>query len=106
VDIPAGRHLTIDFVAGAGDDPVYSPDLMRYEVFDQGTTWGALRNSMTVPTASSRRIDVTIRQGPEYITAVPDRELRTDELADRPDWWTPEGGEMPEDEKGLANYDG
>jgi hypothetical protein len=28
----------------------------------------------------------------------PDKPLRADELADRPDWWTPEGGPRPKDE--------
>src|SRR5437762_3542680 len=35
VDIPAGKQLTLNFDKGAGDDPVNSPDLMRYEVFDK-----------------------------------------------------------------------
>jgi hypothetical protein len=30
--------------------------------------------------------------------------LRTDEMEERPDWWTPEGGEMPEDRRGVDNY--
>lgn len=105
MDIPAGKQLTIDFVPGEGDDPVYTPDLMRWEVFDLGSEFGKLTNSMTVPTATSRRLDYFLRPGPEYVTAAPDESLRTDELRDRPEWWTPEGGPMPEDNKGTDNYE-
>jgi hypothetical protein len=105
IDIPAGKQLTLDFVKGKGDDPVYSPDLMRWEIFDQGTTTGKLRNAMSVPRAASRRIDMTLRPNIEYVTGSPDRELRTDQLADRPDWWTPAGGALPDDPRGLRNYD-
>ncbi len=105
LDIPPGKQLTLDFVDGEGDDPTYSPDLMRYQVFDLGTTMGKLRNSLTVPAATSRRLDMFVRQGPEYVTAAPERQLRTDELEDRPQWWTPAGGELPEDKKGMKSYD-
>lgn len=104
MDIPTGKQLTLDFREGEGDDPVYSPDLLRYEVFDQGTTTGKLTNAMSVPGAASRRIDVYLRQGPEYMSSAPDRMLRTDEMEDRPEWWTPGGGDLPEDQKGVDNY--
>lgn len=96
MDIPPGKQLTLDFVPDGGDDPVYTPDLMRYQVWDIGTSWGRLRNSMTVPPASARRIEVSIRRGIEYREAPPEEQYRVDE-ADRPDWWTPEGGPMPND---------
>lgn len=96
IDIPPGKQLTFDFVSGRGDDPIYTPDLMRYQVFDLGTQTGRLRNAMSVPNAASRRIDVRIRRGVEYAEAPPERPLRTDEVSDRPDWWTPEGGPLPE----------
>ncbi len=105
MDIPPGKQLTIDFVDGDGDDPVQTPDLMRYEIFDLGTETGKLTNAMSVPGASSRMIEVVLRDGVEYITAAPDRSLRTDELADRPAWWTPEGGKLPDDDTGLTIYD-
>jgi len=105
MDIPPGKQLSLDFVTGDGDDPVQSPDLMRYEVFDMGTLTGKLTNAMSVPAASSRIIEVVLRDGVEYITAAPDRTLRTDELIDRPSWWTPEGGKLPEHDTGLSIYD-
>jgi hypothetical protein len=98
IEIPPGKQLTVDFQEGKGDDPVLTPDLMVYQIFDLGTSMGKLRNSVTVPHSYNRRIDVDYRPGPEAAPPSPDKPLRTDELADRPDWWTPEGGPRPKDE--------
>lgn len=105
MDIPVGKQLTMDFEDGAGDDPVYTPDTLRYEVFDLGTKTGKLRSQMSVPNANCRRVDITLRPAPEYAKGDPERPLRTDELADRPDWWTPKGGKLPDDLDGLTIYD-
>ena len=105
MDIPVGSQLTMQFKPGDGDDVVYTPDLLTWQIFDLGTMTGKLRNSMSVPSAASRRIEVSLRPAPEYATPQPDRALRTDEMADRPDWWTPAGGELPEDNLGLRNYE-
>jgi hypothetical protein len=104
IEIPVGKQLTLDFKEGEGDDPALTPDLMVYQVFDLGTSIGKLRNSLTVPNSYSRRIDVDYRQTPEAPPPSPDQLLRADELADRPDWWTPEGGPRPED-KSKTLYD-
>ena len=104
IDIPAGKQLTFDFETGEGDDPVNTPDLLRYEIMDVGTKSGKLNNSLTVPNAASRRLDVEVRQRIEVAGGSPTRALRTDEMADRPDWWTPQGGPMPDDRR-LDLYD-
>ncbi|MEM7229388.1 MAG: hypothetical protein AAF432_11305 [Planctomycetota bacterium] len=106
IDIPAGKQLTFDFVEGAGDDPVYRPDLMRYMIWDIGTSTGKLRRSLTVPASFSRRVDIAIRPGPEYKPAEPGRELRSDEVGDRPEWWTPTGGDVPTNNQPFTTYDG
>jgi hypothetical protein len=106
MDVPPGQQLTLQFVAGEGDDPVYTPDVMRYQLWPIGTTTGRLRNSLTVPAASSRRLDVDYREGVEYMSQPAEGELRTDQMADRPDWWTPKGGALPEDQRGTKKYDG
>ena len=98
LEIPAGKQFTFDFLEEEGDDTVNTPDLMRYEIWPIGTTYGRLRNALSVPNAMSRRIDVFLRDG-EYASADPARRLRTDEMIDRPAWWTPEGGPMPEDDE-------
>jgi hypothetical protein len=79
MDIPAGKQLTFDFVTGGGDDPVNRPDLMRWEVWDMFTYTGQLTNSLSVPNAASRRVDVHFREGPEYKQPEPGNELRTDQ---------------------------
>ena len=79
-----------------GDDPVMTPDRMMYEVFETGVQTGRLGNMMTVPNAACRRIDVSIRDGTELAEQPPELRLRVDEEADRPAWWTPKGGPLPE----------
>lgn len=97
LDIPIGKQITFDFDRGDGDDAVYTPDIMRYEVKDIGDSNGKLKNSMTAPNAESRRIDVFVTQSPQYANQPPiSSELRTDKVEDRPDWWTPRGGALPE----------
>jgi hypothetical protein len=73
-------------------------------MMDRGKRYGKLGNSMTVPNAASRRLEMTLRQGVEYTAASAMRPLRTDEAADRPSWWTPEGGPMPEN-RTVEMYD-
>jgi hypothetical protein len=105
LDIPAGKQLTYDFDRDDGDDPVYTPDLMRYEVKDIGDKTGKLSNAMTVPNANSRRIDVFVRQGILYQNQSAEQAaMRTDQPSDRPDWWSPRGGAMPDDNS-RAMYD-
>ncbi len=105
MDIPAGKQLTIDFDEGEGDDPVYRPDLLRYQIFDIGTRIGKLRSSLTVPPANVLRIDVSFREGNELRPAPYNPELRADQTANLPDWWTPEGGPLPDEDVKATMYD-
>lgn len=105
IDVPAGKQLTIDFVEGDGDDPVYTPDLMLYEVMDRGTKYGKLRNSVTVPSSDVRRIDVSYREGPELPPGPGDEQLTVQQEEDRPEWWTPQGGSIPEGDRPVHIYD-
>lgn len=105
MEIPVGKQLTYDFAPGEGDDPAHTPDLMRWQLFEIGTFAGRLRNSITVPPADCLCMEVEVRPGAEYVAEGPDRRLRTDELIDRPEYWTPVGGPLPEDPKGIRNYD-
>jgi hypothetical protein len=100
MDIPANKQLTWQFHKGEGDDAVYTPDLMRFEVKEIGDKYGKLRNAMTVPGATSRRVDVFFKQVVQYAQPSPEQAaLRTDQAAERPDWWTPRGGAMPDDRR-------
>ena len=38
MDIPVGSQLTMQFKSGDGDDVVYTPDLLKWQIFDLGTT--------------------------------------------------------------------
>jgi hypothetical protein len=94
MEIPVGKQLVIDFETGSGNGAVETPDLMRWEVFDLGTGWGALNNAMTVPNRWSRRLDIAIRPSSEYATQNEDQAMRVDTLEDQPNWWSTEGGEI------------
>jgi hypothetical protein len=102
MEIPVGKQLTIQFVEDRGDDPVNTPDMMYYQIWELGTTMGQLRNSMTVPNGASRRIDIKINQGAAYAEAPEDMPLRVDQ--NQPDWWSPKGGPVPES-AGKSMYD-
>jgi hypothetical protein len=105
MDIPVGKELTLDFQKGKGDDPVRTPDLMRYQLFDIGTIIGRLRNSMTVPNAQCRRLEMWIREAPEWASPPPGEELRVDQVKSRQAWWTPQGGPMPAQKSPGQMYD-
>tara|TARA_B100000959_G_scaffold277001_1_gene332707 strand:+ start:221 stop:733 length:513 start_codon:yes stop_codon:yes gene_type:complete len=94
MEIPVGKKLVVDFIPSSGDNPVHTPDLMTWELFPNSVSYGPLSNSLTVPNQWSRRLDVTLRDSSEYATPPNDRPLRVDEVNDRPDWWTAEGGEL------------
>jgi hypothetical protein len=103
--IPIGKQLVMKFYPDAGDDPVYTPDLLKYQVMDLGMQIGMLQNSITVPDAYSRRVDVFLRQGEKYEAPEANRPLRTDELADRPPGWTPSGGKDDYRPDPITTYD-
>lgn len=65
-EVPVARQLTIRFYKTYKEqaDP-NNPDLMRWEELKPGTEYGSLRNSMNVPPAEARRIDLTVRSIPE-----------------------------------------
>lgn len=66
VDVPIGKKLTIRFYEDKGEGSDYAPDVMRWQIYDQSMGMTKLRNQIPVPGAESRRIDVTMREGPEY----------------------------------------
>lgn len=105
MDIPVGKQLSMQFLEGEGDDPVYTPDLMLYEVWDRGTTYGKLRNSITVPSADVRRLDVSYRPAPEYRPEPEEMQFAT-ETDEQPAWWTSSGSEVTGGDKPAVNiYD-
>ena len=99
--LPVSKQLTFQFLTGGGDDPVVTPDRMLWEVWDAPHSTGKLSNQLTCPPASARRIQVVLRDTPEYPPDPEDYRLRVDEPGDHPDHWTPQGGELPKgDDRG------
>jgi len=109
INIPPDKQLTFDFIEGKGDDPVHTPDLMKWEVLPMGTMTGKLRNAMTVPNAASRKIIVDIREGFEYAQAPNERTNQVQPESETANWgwWSPQGGPVPEAQQnpGTTLYD-
>jgi len=105
--VPVGKQFVYDFVKDGGNDPVQTPDLMRYDIMPLGAYYGRLRNGVTVPNQYSRRVDFYIREGVEYAEEPPSYRLRPESLEEQPAWWTPEGGPMGNGEETKTTmYDG
>lgn len=67
-EIPVGHQLSMEFYPGGNKQDRDNPDVMRWAEFDAPTPHGALTNSIVVPSRECRRLDLDIRQGPEYST--------------------------------------
>ena len=89
INVPPGKQLTFDFKPGEGDDEIYTPDVMRYEIFDMGTETGSLENILNVPPANARRVDVYYRDEFEYREAKAGDQLRPEQLVNDPARWSP-----------------
>lgn len=65
-DVPVGKQLVIRFYKDEAPDNAYTPDMMRWGVFEAGQRWGRKGNEMLVPPTHSRRIDLDVRPEPEF----------------------------------------
>ena len=101
--LPVGKQLTFRFLDGKGDDPIYTPDRMQWEIWDAPKKNGRLSNQLTVPPAAARSIRVEIRPVPEWPEDDERYRLRIDADADRPDHWTPQGGPIPDESSTWPN---
>lgn len=71
-DVPVGRKLSLRFHPGAArGESLEHPDLMRWGEFDKDSWTGAMANSIPVPPATARRLDVRIRDTAELTQAAP-----------------------------------
>ena len=99
LDVPVGKQLTLNFLEGKGDDPVERPDRMVYSIWNAGTSTGRLTNQLTCPGIGCRRISYDIRAAPEWREEPPEMINRVESMKNKPAWWTPQGGELPQQNK-------
>jgi hypothetical protein len=64
-DIPVDMQLVINFEEDEGDDNRVTPAKMYFDTWKLGRTSGTPRQSINVPAADARRIDVKQRAVPE-----------------------------------------
>src|SRR5947207_5919826 len=56
VDVPVGKQLTVKMEKGMGTKDGMTPDLMVWDIFDQGKTAGVLNNSVPVPGGTDKQL--------------------------------------------------
>lgn len=67
VDVPAGEKLVVQFLEGRAKKATpENPDVMKWGIGKATKSRLSLRNSMPVPPASARRIDMSLRATPEW----------------------------------------
>ncbi len=65
VEIPVGEQLIVRFYDNKHDDPIMSAN-MRWEITEETTDFRRMTNLMTVPGRDFRRIDMELRDTPEF----------------------------------------
>lgn len=68
MDIPVGQQLVINFDDKSANSDKYMSGTMRWAVMPAGDRYGSKRNRLDVPPPGSRRVDMTLRDGPEVAT--------------------------------------
>jgi len=71
VDVPVGQQLTFRFYENREPDNIYTPAMMRWDIYRAKQFFGRKANALLVPPAEARRIDVHVRPGPEYAPMPP-----------------------------------
>lgn len=67
VDVPVGQKVTLRFLENrAKEGTNRRPDIMQWAIYDQQKRRMDLSNTMAVPSADSRMLKVSIRDGIEY----------------------------------------
>jgi len=64
MEVPVGKQLIIRFYEDHDLKNERCPSLLRWELRDTGDQYGELHNSMPVPSAHRRRVDVAFRANP------------------------------------------
>lgn len=70
VDVPVGQKLAMGFhEERSRQADIDTPDLMRWEIYSASLRSNSLRNAMAVPPSEARRLELVVREGPEYPVA-------------------------------------
>jgi len=69
VEIPVGQQLVVRFVESSSQTEAQGWDLMRWSLMSLGSNTNNLENQIVVPPASGRRLEGSIRKGPELASA-------------------------------------
>ncbi len=81
VDVPVGQKLAMGFQKDRSRRAdIDTPDLMRWEIYSSVHSTSTLRNAMPVPPAEARRLELVVREGPEYPVA-PSPTIRVEPVA-------------------------
>lgn len=81
VDVPVGQKLALGFhEERSRQADIDTPDLMRWEIYSASLRTSSLRNAMAVPPAEARRLEMVVREGPEYPVA-PNPTVRVEPVA-------------------------
>ena len=64
VDVPVGQQITVGFREGSGPNE-FKPDMMDWGLEPAGRVGGSMPNQLPVPPAHARRLEPTLRPGPE-----------------------------------------
>lgn len=68
MDIPVGQQLVVNFDDPSKNRGNYMSGTMRWALMKAGNAYGTLSNRIDVPPPHSRRIEWTLRPGPEVST--------------------------------------
>jgi hypothetical protein len=66
MDVAVGRKVTLRFYPDQAEGYEDYPDIMKWEVQGSEDFAGILRSKITVPDRWSRRVDVVMRESPEF----------------------------------------
>jgi len=71
MDVPVNQRLRVRFYDDRRPDGATGnrTAMMRWELTNLDKSTGKLRNEIAVPPANSRRIDMTLRESPEYASS-------------------------------------
>lgn len=69
VEVPVGQQLVVRFVDSSSKTEAQGWDLMRWSLMSLGSNTNNLENQIVVPPASGRRLEGSIRKGPELASA-------------------------------------